>query len=187
MELKQYLKIFKQYSPLIIAFSLLGAALAFVLTPRLPSGYTASQLFYVVSPKLAQNPSYNFEGYFIQEEARNFTDSAIAILSSADFTSELAGPNLSINARKAAPQVIRLSVTAETPENSRKLLTKAVSSFNQKMVDLTGDQAVRIKAVGPEMEATFAGFNQKIMMVFGFLIGAIFAILTVSLKTYFKV
>ena len=55
------------------------------------------------------------------------------------------------------------------------------------MVDLTGDQAVRIKAVGPEMEATFAGFNQKIMMVFGFLIGAIFAILTVSLKTYFKV
>ena len=186
MELRQYLTIFRRHFLAIIIFSLAGAAIAISWAARLPSGFKAEQLFFIVPPKAVNNDLYNFQGYFGQEKARNATDTAVAILASSDFV-KLVPPSAAITARKIAPQVISIAATTNQEGSAANLLEKAALIFNQKMVDLTeGDYAIQLKAVGTNPSVASAAPNKVILAVGGFVAGLTFALFVVGLKNYFK-
>jgi|SRR3990172_7415119 len=186
MEIKQFLAIFKKYWLFILVFVCLGAAIAYLFTSTLPSGYRQEQLFFISSTQ-ENFEGYNFEGYYGQEKARNFTDTAVAILESQQFQGEVSAQNANISARKITPQLIRITVTADVPEEAEKLIPEIVSNFNRKMLDLIGtNETIQIKTISPPSPAYFVAPEKKIFIPATAAIGAIFGIFIVGLKTYFK-
>lgn len=187
MELRQYLAIFKKHFWAISLFGVVGAVTAFVFVARLPSGVRLEQLFYIVPPASPKEDTYNFEGYFRQEKARNVTDTVVAILGSADFAQTVVVPPEAVSVHKIAPQLISIAVTSSQQENAKILLEKAVLSFNQKMADLVGfEQAVQLKPVANNPLTASVTQNKFILVIFGAVAGITFALFVVGLKTYFK-
>lgn len=187
MELRQYLKILRKNLALIIVFGGAGALIAFFLTLKLPSGYSQRSLFYLVPPLTASPTSYNFEGYYAQEKARNFTDTAVAILESADFTQKVVESNQSLSVRKVAPQVVRLSAFAPSGEAARLLIEKAASRFNQELNNLSGQaDSLKIVPIDSQRSSNYSSPNRLVYLLSGFLGGFLFALLAIGLKVYFR-
>lgn len=189
MELKEFLKIIKKNILFIIITALAGGVIGFSSSGFFPSGYSQSQLFFITQPasQVQTNQEYDFEGYYQQEKSRSFTDTAIAILESSDFTSEVLNPQNLLSVRKIAPQVIRITVSSQTPQSLKGQTEKIASSFNSKIIDLTGSTAsAQLKAVGRANDSIFSGFNNKILFLFGLLLGTTFALFITGLKNYFK-
>ena len=180
MELVEFLKFFKKNALAVIFFVFAGLVLSVLLSAKLPSGYSQSQTFYIVEPWKNAGAFYDYEGYYGQQKARDFTDTAVAILQSENF------PNLTV--RKVAPQVIKLTATAESADESENLLDRVKGSFNQELVSLSGqDQALQIRPICQVQPASFVSPNKKLLAVFGASLGFVFGVLVVGLKTYFKV
>ena len=188
MEFKEYLKFFKKNIGILLLLVVLGVVLALVITYKLPSGYSQSRLFYIVGPKTTAQTTYDYEGYYAQQKARDFTDTAVAILESPDFTAEVGISSVSLSVRKVAPQVLRLTAVAKDAREAEDAIEKISQSFNLKLVDLAGyDPALKIKPIGKAQPSYFSSPNKKILGVFGGMLGFIFGILVVGLKVYFKV
>lgn len=185
MELNQYLKILQKYWLFLSIFALIGSTVAYVFTSKLPSGYRQSQLFIINVPE-KQFEGFNFEGFYGQERARNFTDTAVAVLKSPEFQQE-SSPDSSTDAQKVTPQLIRITVTSATSELSQAALSKIPEKLNQKLIDITDTtQPIQIKPIAPSTTASHIVPNQKIYIPFGFAIGLTFALFIIGLKTYFK-
>jgi len=188
MEFKEYIKIFKKNIGVLLLLVVLGVVLALVITYKLPSGYSQSRLFYIAGPKTTSQTNYDYEGYYVQQKARDFTDTAVAILESADFTSEVGIFSVGLSVRKIAPQVLRLTAVAKDAREAEDAIEKISQSFNLKLVNLTGnDPALQIKPIGKAQPSYFSSPNKKILGVFGASLGFIFGIMVVGLKVYFKV
>lgn len=181
LELRQYLKILKKNIFFISLFILGGAVLAFMFTFRWGSGVRFEEYFYISTPRTADSI------YYSQETARNFTDTAVAILASPDFVSGIILPNEQIAVRKIAPQVIKLTATAFHQETAKSVVERTVSGFNQKVADLAGDQAVWLSPVGQGGQTYPLTPNRSLIVIFGALAGSVFALFVIGLKTYFKV
>jgi len=188
MELREYIRLLRKNIGAVIVLVLFGALLSLLISAKLPSGYSQSQTFYIVAPKETSREFYDYEGYFGQQKARDFTDTAVVLLGSDDFRREVNISDVSLTARKVAPQVIKLTTTAKSASEAKDALEKTSQSFNQKLVSLAGqDQALQIKPVGQVQPGYFTSPNKKILAVFGASLGFVFAVLVISLKTYFKV
>jgi len=188
VELKQFINILKKNIFFIVFFGVLGVVVALFFALKFSSGYQQSQLFYVNSPEESTQSVYNFEGYFAQEKARNFTDTAVAILTSPDFLKDVSNQSAAVGIRKLAPQVIRITVTASDPQVPAESINKIAAAFNQKLSGLTQEnKAVTIKPIAKIQEPVFAGPDKKVLIAFGLMAGVVFAILTIGLKIYFKV
>lgn len=189
MELRDYFKILKKY----LFFSLLsaagGALLALVAITTATRGGTYQQHFFVSVPQefapTVQN--FRYEGYFAQEKARNFTDTAVAILTSVDFTSEFVPPDYSLSARKVAPQVVRIVASSGDGSAAQKLPAEAALHFNQKMIFLQATPPARLIPISASPSLAASPPNKAVLSVFGAVVGSIFALAVVALKTYFKV
>lgn len=188
MELKEYLIILKKYLFFIAILAFVGAIFAYYFAASRPQGYSTNQTFYLAGPKIEDNSNYTYEGYFAQEKARSFTDTAVAILDSSDFKSTVISPGQSLTVRKLAPQVIRLTANSSTPEAAHQLVGAGASAFNTQFITLAGDQgALSLKAIGQPPPAESDRLNRRIITISGALAGAAFALLVISLKVYFKV
>lgn len=198
MELKEYLKVFKKYFAFILLVGLTGALIAYISTKSLPRAYSLTQTFYLAAltstpgrsePALQSQDIYSYEGYYAQEKARNFTDTAVAILDSDDFKSDVGEDSQNLAVRKMAPQVIRLTASAPNSQSAQKLMSKTINIFNEKSVTLADSRFVlSLKPIsshvpGPSRDQ----IDKKIITVFGLLLGFAFATFVVSLKTYFRI
>lgn len=186
MELKQYVDIIKKNILIIALLTLLGAAIALYLSSNLQSGYKFAQTFYISDQNTQQAPADTAQNsYFIQEKVRNFTDTAVAILQSPDFSNGLDTQG-SISVRKQAPQVIKITTLAPNQESAKSLMEKVTASLNAKIAQLSPGSAFQIKAVGQPPPPQVAGPSPKITVVFGALAGLTVSLIVTSLKTYFR-
>ncbi|MBI2598802.1 hypothetical protein HYW40_01075 [Candidatus Curtissbacteria bacterium] len=187
MELKLYIAIIKKNILIITLITFLGAAIAFYLSLNLQSGYKFAQTFYILDqntvPSLPADTAQN--SYFTQEKARNFTDTAVAILTSPDFTGDLDIQG-SISVRKQAPQVIKITTLAQDQEAAKSLMEKVITSFNAKILKLQPSSAFQINAIGKVPDPEPANPSPKIVLAFGAASGFVVALITVGLKTYFR-
>lgn len=184
MELKQYLKIVKKNLLLVLVLSVAGAVLALLLTKSLGSGFFLTQTFYVSSP-IEGSPEY--AGFYTQEKARNFTDTAVAILESLDFKKELVSSGDLITTQKVAPQVVRVTTTSQDRQRAKALMGSTVDSFNTKIQKLSGNQPqIQLKELASSDEPQKITRSKLVFAAAGLVLGATAAILTVSLKTYFR-
>lgn len=179
MELKQYIAILKKYWLFMAFFALAGAAIAALTAPNLTAGWRLEQTFLLQAPELEQDSQ---DRYYQQEIARNFTDSAVAILTSPSFSADVNAPG-TVSARKIASQVIRITVSFPNQQDTADTLTKTVLALNQK---LAGLNKLQLEALGTASGPYFWAVDAKIAAPAGALLGLAMAIFIVALKTYFK-
>jgi len=176
MELKEFIKILKSYLAVIIVLAIVGAASGFYSTRYFSSGYHHTQDFFLA------------ENFFTQEKARDFTDSAIAILESPDFKDEVISSGDTLIVRKLAPQVIRLNYISQNADAGNSQLQSITQKFNSKIQTLTeSTQASQMKAVGNFQPPRYSSLNKSVLAVAGTLLGIIFALFVIGLKNYFKI
>ena len=187
MELKDYIQTFKKYTVFILILTAIGGLLAFVITSNIKPGYALSQTFFISSPasteetNLSQNPDY-----FAQEKARNFTDTAVAILDSQDFKSLTVKEGQSLSVRKLSPQVIRLTTTSANPQETKTLMQKIPQEFNSKLSTLQPGSKISIKELAPVGQPSLIQADRRIFTLGGLALGFTLAIFALSLKLYLK-
>ncbi len=186
MDLREYFIILKKHLVVLFAFGLLGAVVAAVGAPKVTGGVHFQQLFFIPAPKETAEELYRSPSYFAQERARNFTDTAVALISNSDFLAD-AQVNASITSRKVAPQLIRLTAQAAEAQTAREAIDKTVVVFNQKMASLEEDgQALTIKPVESQPREVFVGPTKGVATTAGAFLGVTFALIVIGLKVYFR-
>lgn len=184
MELRQYLKVFKKNFLVVVVLCIFGLLLGYFLAMSRSEGFQQDQTLYI-APQTTD--TQNYEGFYGQEKARNFTDTAVAILESPDFKAEIQGSGESLSVRKIAPQVIKITTTAKDPQGAKNLMAKVTSTFNSKLQTVSNNQAkIELKELGKLQEPAPIIINKKVSTLAGLVLGFAFAILAISLKTYFK-
>jgi len=187
MELKEYLSLFKKYSVFILVCLILGTITGTLTTNFLPSGFNLNQTFYLAISQPATQQSYDYEGFYAQERARNFTDSAVAILESSDFQTEVAQEGQALTVKKLAPQVIRITAIGDNTQSAKNLMRKTTDVFNKKFTDLAGvENALSLKQIANPQEPSFKRSSRKIYAAAGAVLGIVTAVVVISLKSYFR-
>lgn len=188
MELKKAIDLLKKDIFFLLLFAILGAIIGWQAAKFLPQGYTQSQLFFVAKAPLASPSFYNFEGYYTQETARNFTDTAVAILENRQFQNLAQESNATANIRKVAPQLINITTQSSQKENLEGLIPKLAVAFNTQIANLTKDDLpIQIKEVAPASNITYFALNPIVLSIAGIILGTTFSVFIVALKIYFKV
>jgi capsular polysaccharide biosynthesis protein len=182
MEFKIYLKIIKNNFIFISIFAVIGMLLGFYSANFLPSGYRQNQTFFVSETKKDGESSLLSK----QDKASVYTDSAVGIIESEDFLLSAQILNSQIEAKKLAPQVIKITVTNQSAEISKQDLSTAISKFNEKTQQLLGDKSIQLVPIGPTPAPTHFALNTKIMASFGALIGIISSAAILALLSYLK-
>lgn len=181
MELKEYLSIFKKYLVFITLCFALGIVLGALTTNFLPSGYNQSQTFYLKISIPSNTPqSDNYDGFYAQERARNFTDTAVAILESSDFQSEVVTGGQALVVKKLAPQVVRLTAIAQNQESAKDLMRKTTDTYNRKFTEIALSQ------IASPQEPSFKRSSRKVYAAAGAVLGITIAVVVISLKSYFR-
>lgn len=182
MEPNQYLKILKTNLIFVAILVLVGAFLGFYSSHLLPSGYKQSQVFFVSQILEDKTKSSGFA----QPEAVGFTDSAVSILESQDFLLSTQISQSSVEVKKLANQVLKITVSSETEEQSKKDLASLVSNFNDKVSSFLGDNEVQLTPVGSSPQASYFALSSKVLALFGALLGLMSALALLALASYFK-
>lgn len=183
MELKEYIAIIKKNILIIVIATVMGAAIAFYFSLNFQTGYKFEQSFFLTSQETSADTAQN--SYYSLEKARDFTDSAVAILQSPDFIGSL-DTNGSVAVRKLAPQVIKITVTAPDPQLAKSTMAKVVSSFNAAIGKLQPNSNFQINLVGKIPDSQPAGPSPKIVLAFGAVCGFVVSLIAIGLKTYFR-
>lgn len=189
MELKKYLQIAKENALFLIAIILIGALSAYFTAPHINSGYRAQSIFYLTNQaqEASASQSYNFGGYFLQSTAINATDTAIAILESANFQSQLKNSGAATTIKKVAPQVIEITVISKDPDVPKSQIESIPGVFNAKMKELNSvGSALTLSPISNQINVSYYSLNSKVVALAGLVIGAVFAFLILGLKTYLE-
>lgn len=169
--------------------TLFGGLIAYYSTNFFSSGYQHSQLFLLTSAETdsMNNQNSNLEEYYMGENSRNFTDTAVGILESGDFQSEILKAPESLTVKKVAPQLIRLTFTTPVRGSTSLQLEKVSVLFNEKLKDIyQGSSSAMLKPVVKAQEPTYSALNKYVLFAAGSLIGTIFALFILGLKVYLR-
>lgn len=191
MEITTYYQIIKKNLLFILACTAGSAILAYLLTTRNFPGYKLNQTFLLTQQSQPvttsqQTPLYDYDGFYLQERARNFTDTAVSILESPDFTGSVQAPGSIITVQKLAPQLIKITTISPTADEAKFLIERVAIAFNQKLQSLQESKTLQIKAIGAPQEPQLNKINQKVIIVFGIVVGAALGVFVTFLKNYFK-
>lgn len=184
MEFKTYLKILKKYFYFIIALSILGALIGFLVAARQPTGQIASNILLIKTTPKNGDSTYNFDGYYAQERARNFTDTLVSLLKSSSFTNNILEPGQSLKIEKEAPQVISISAFASSSNDAQDLLTKIETHTNQKIAEFFQGELL-IEPISDPAIGQKTNLPKAIYSFAGVLLGLAFALFVITLKEYF--
>lgn len=187
MELSHFIKILKKYSLFIVILVVLGAIIGFLSSDFFASGFRRNQTYFVSEKSQTgeNTPNFNSEAYFQQEKLRNATDSLVAVLESEDFQNEALTSQDSLQVRKLAPRVIRLTYLSQSQENATANLDTVIDKFNDKITTLSEDNTnFQLKPIGASSAPIYSKLNSLTLLAAGALIAAAFALFIVGLKEY---
>lgn len=180
MEIQIYLKILRKNAFFIVAMVLIGAIIAFSSTRFLKSGYK-NDMVYFLTVSGSSSPDTNQ-----RLDPTNITDTAVAILTSQDFLNETGISSLSVDAKKLAPQVVKLTLTSESAQLSQDSQIIVSNKFNQKLTSFIPDASVKLEPVGSPSKSFQKILNSKILAVFGALVGFLASLVIITLSKYLK-
>src|SRR3989344_6254058 len=149
MDLREIYKLLRSQIYFVVALVLFGAIIGAQSAKFFPSGYSKSQLFFLTITQ-AQNQTQNnyFTPYYAQENARNFTDTAVALMASQEFLEEVLPEGASVTIRKVAPQLIRITAQSPNPADLNSPLERVSQAYNQKITEVSPNAyASQLKAV----------------------------------------
>lgn len=190
MDLKDYIKILKKNFLTLLILTAVAVAIGMIYSQKSQPGHKLEQVFIIssrenqiTSQQASQSP-VKLEPRSPQQEARDFTDTAVALLQSRSFNQTQ--PGTQISAEKLAPQLIQITAVAPNPQEVEVQMERTAIDFNRVLKELIINPSLEIKAVGETPEATFNKIDRKIILATSFFMGLTFSVLVISLKNYFK-
>ncbi len=201
MEFKEIIKIIKMNRTVLVIFalvgSLLGTALSFV-----PGKYRVEGSFFI--GRKADVPStefFTYEGYYAQQTAQSYTNTAVALLESQDLKKavleQMEIPVTDNNVRKLTksfriskigPQVITLTVRNPEENKSEEIFKTLASNFLNMGEKISAESDENISVI-PISEFPVKRQEQMPLIpcvMWGFMVGITAAILKISIKEYMK-
>lgn len=182
-EMRDYLKLFKKYFWLFGLLVVLAVSAVFLYQQTQKGRYQVVTSLYVNrAPEPRSDKYYTYEGYYAQLVSKDYTDVAVALLNSPDFT-HLAGekaklasdPKVSTQVRKVGPQLISLTVGAGSGEAVRKLTQSLIDNLNDRSKS-SQNLGADITLVNPDLSIGPKPFNTGLYLgigVFGALLASI--------------
>ena len=155
MEVKEFLIPFRKNWRLILGAALALGLVAYGVSLRLPLKYQAIATLYVHhTVQDGEGEYFEYEGFYAQRSAQEFTDTILGFLESPDIkqrAGEIVWDKVTeqkqrqlqkaVHAEKTAPQLVQLSVTLDNREEAGKLLSALVQSIKEKARVLTQNDA----------------------------------------------
>lgn len=190
MELSELIRFYKNNIKPILVFTLAGMILGALLYYFLPQRFQAvGSLFVHRETEKSGGEYFTYEGYYGQQTAQSYTNTIIGLLESTDLKRDalysLGSPvteealrkiSRQIKIKKASPQLITLTLKAETPENAENLW----NFFSSRTIEIagrinqTGDPALQIENIGtPVIKEQYRNIYLNLLAgsAIGFLIG----------------
>lgn len=180
MDIKDYIKILTKNAFFIIILTLIGATVAFSSTRFLKSGYKNEMVYFLV----INQPENSLQNQKL--DPTNTTDTAVAILASPDFLKETAINALSVDVKKLAPQVIKLTLTSDNSQLSQSSQAQVATKFNQKVTTFITNGTLKLEPVGESPPSIHNALNSKVLAVFGALIGLLASLTSIAIVRYLR-
>lgn len=188
MELLNYLKVLRKNFIFIAIFAVGGFAVGSLVARNTPSGYNYEQTFFVAPNKTqtenTQAAFFDFEGFYAQEKARNFTDTLTALVQTPDFKNGATLPQSSVKAQKLAPQLVKVSVTAPSVGEAKFQLERLIIQLDSKLASLGSE--IKIIPTGNPVEPVLTRLDPTLISTFSTILGIALSLVIISLKSYFR-
>ncbi len=201
MDLKISLKIIKKHLLTLGLSAAAGLIIGFTVT-EIPGKYIVSGTFFIgrTTDKMS-TAFFTYEGYYAQQTAQSYTNSAIAVLESDDLKKQTleelgvhpTSQNIkkltrSIQVTKEGPQVISLSVRDRSQSNALATFKSLSKNFIAESVGLNynADQNLSIAQLNSEPVIKNPYPQPVLMGIGGALFGTALGLLLISIKEYFK-
>lgn len=176
MEPKDYLDVITKNLYFFLALVVIGAAVGYFLATNYPKSQGFEKVFYVSKTPNEQKSQED-------QNINNSTDSAVYILSSAEFQKSQGFPTTPFAVRKMAPQVIKITTNTQ----NQGQITTLVSSFNSQLSTLENSKPTyELKPISQNTEEITKGLNRKVTAAAGSLFGFVVALAVTGLKNYLK-
>jgi capsular polysaccharide biosynthesis protein len=203
MELFDYLKFIASKWLWLVVGTVIGALAAGSIAYTAVDEYRASVSMYVQRAPDASNDNYfTYEGYYAQQVAVSFTDTALELLTNDEIikrAAENAGLTHDVNSinqikgaivtKKDAPQLIKVDVTMTNRDEASRLaegLAQAVSSRTSEIHNAGGDAKLTVAQIN---ERPFVVLERPLLWLYaivGALLGLIGALLAATLWEYLR-
>lgn len=189
-EMRDYLNLFKKYLGLLIVLIILAVAAVFLYGQLQRGRYQATTTLYVNrAPEPRSDKYYTYEGYYATLVSKDYTDVAVALLNSPDFThlaqtkAQLGASKVGTTVRKIGPQLISLTVTATSQEDVRKLTQSLIDSTNERSKN-GQNQGADLSMVNPDLNVTPKSFNLPLYLGISVVGALLFAVVIAATREY---
>jgi capsular polysaccharide biosynthesis protein len=198
VEFKDLVKLLKSNRRTIVSYGGLFILFGVAFFYFFPKTYKTAGSFYVTrGVDLVERSDFRYEGYYAQQAGTNYAETLIGLLESVDVRrnalanleipvteSTLREAARNIKAKKAAPQLVTLSVKGSSPELAERfwlVLSQEVIAVSDKLNKNAGDSALSVTLV-EDTPVTYETFNNVYLdifigLAFGLLLGSFVAVL----------
>ncbi|HAI63063.1 MAG: hypothetical protein UU64_C0016G0011 [candidate division WWE3 bacterium GW2011_GWF2_41_45] len=201
MELKEILKILKKKRSEIVIFTLCGGLLGLAAS-FIPGKFKAEASYFV--GRTADKPSsefFTYEGYYAQQTAQSYTNTAVALLESQDLKRSVLGeleiPVTDTNLRKLSrsyrvskngPQVITLTVADYNYDKSVTTFTAISTKFldSSDKVSAGSDENISVSSLSDNPVVRQEQRPLPYFILGGLLFGLAVSMLKITFKEYLK-
>jgi capsular polysaccharide biosynthesis protein len=202
VELKKLLIIYKNNIKQLILFIILGLTLG-TISFYVPKSYYTTGSLYVTSKVDPDNTSYfNYDGYYAQQTALNYTNTVLATLESKPIiATALYKIDINVNDQvlkkykrniiviKESPQVIKFTVKGKTPEESKKLWNNLVDFTVEDLNRINiqnGDNNLSINKIGNTIFTSQYYYPIYMHIILGILIFTFLDLVYLTSREYLK-
>jgi capsular polysaccharide biosynthesis protein len=202
MELRDYITIIRRGLLLLVVLATIFGLLAFFVSQKLPTTYTASLTLYVKRQATeASADYYTFDGYYSQQAAEKFTETVVGFLKSKDIllasaklaelpTDQQALEQLesSIKIKQVAPQLVTVRVEEVDGMEAKNFCTALAQATTERiaLLNQTGDKAISVDLLNPEPLVEKNEPKVVLNSLVGILVGGLLALLLTFLKEYLE-
>ena len=198
MELKELIKAIYANKKLLVIFTLLGLFTG-VATFYLPAKFISTGTLFITRAVEKTDRYFTYEGYYSQQTAVAYTNTAVALLESIDVKTQALekagiepnGYNLKkysklVDIKKNGPQLITLTVKDNSYEKSQSLWNSMADSFIKYSdeANFNTDPNLKILKISPEPVVKPEYKSIYFYSVCGLLGGFIFGVLLITFKKY---
>lgn len=183
-ELSSYGHAIGKILPLAIPLAVVGAVAGVGYSLAQPKGWEASTTLYVHRVNPANLSSvYDYDGYYAQQAAQQYTDTVVGLLKTRDLASraaqiasDSASADLILNGvrvRKTAPQLVSLEVTRLTADEARAELVALAQAAAERSAALNDQygRTYKVEMVTGQPLLSESNANLPLNTLLGFLGG----------------
>ena len=149
MELKEYLKIIRRNSKIIITISVITAVSAFVFSVAQPIKYETSLSLFVVKDKTQVTDDFKYDGYYALQAGEIITNSVEQWMKSPEVVNaiyqkanvkrdfkNIKSYTKKFTAHKMSPQLVEVKFKSKTEKEAEKISSATIKVINAKIEKL---------------------------------------------------